>query len=70
MVGMLMEAVSLWNLQEGGHVVLADLVSILVEALLLDLGAASIVGLMAIGLETAKLETGRTSVIAVVNEAT
>lgn len=70
MVGMLMEAVSLWNLQEGGHVVLVDLVSILVEALLLDLGAASIVGLMAIGLETARLETGRISVIAVVNEAT
>lgn len=50
--------------------VLVDLVSILVEALLLDLGAASIVGLMAIGLETARQETGRISVIAVVNEAT
>lgn len=53
-----------------GHGVLVDLVSILVEVLLLDQGAALIVGLMAIGLEIARLGTGRTSVTAVGNEAT
>lgn len=38
------------------------------EALRLDQAVALIVELMAIGLETAKLETGRTNVIAVVKE--
>lgn len=45
-----------------------DLVSILVEVRLLDQGAASIVELMATGLEIVKLGTGRTSVIAVGSE--
>lgn len=53
-----------------GHVGQVDLVSILVEALHLDLDAVSTVGLMATGLGTARLETGRISVIAVGNEAT
>lgn len=47
-----------------------DLVSILVEVLPLGLVVASIVELMATGLETARLETGRTSATAVVSEAT
>ena len=49
-----------------GHVVLEN---IWVEALLLDLGVALTVALMAIGLEIARLEIGRTSVIAVGREA-
>lgn len=50
--------------------VLVDLVSILGEVLLPDQGAALIVELMAIGLEIARLGTGRISVIAVEKEAT
>ncbi|KAG1337951.1 putative glucuronokinase 1 [Cocos nucifera] len=50
------------------HVVLEVLGNIWEEALLLDQAVALIVELMAIGLETAKLETGRTNVIAVVKE--
>lgn len=41
---------------------------LLVEILLLDLDAALIVALMAIGLVIAKLETGRTSVTGVGRE--
>lgn len=44
-------------------------VNILVEVLLLDRDAVSIVELMDIGLETAKQVTGRTSAIAVGKEA-
>lgn len=43
-------------------------VNILEEVLLLDQAVALIVGLMVTGLETAKLGTGRTNVIAVVKE--
>lgn len=50
--------------------VLVDLGSILGEALLQDRGAVLIVGWMDTGLEIAKLETGRISVIVVGNEAT
>ena len=50
--------------------VLVDLGSILGEDLLRDLGAVLIVGWMDTGLEIAKLETGRISVIVVGNEAT
>ena len=49
-------------------VVQADLVNIWAEVLLRDLVAASTVDLMAIGLEIARLGTGRTSVIAVGTE--
>lgn len=70
MVEMLMGAVSLWNSLRVGHVVRVDLVSILVEVLLLGQVAASTVDLMGTGLEIAKLVTGRTSVIGVVKEAT
>lgn len=52
------------------HVVLVDLGSILGEDLLRDQGAVLIVGWMDTGLEIAKLETGRISVIVVGNEAT
>lgn len=45
------------------------LVNILAEVLLQDQDAASIVELMATGLEIARLGTGRTSVIAVGTEA-
>lgn len=44
--------------------------NILVEAPLLDPGVALIVVLMATGLEIARLETGRTNVIAVEREVT
>lgn len=50
--------------------VLVDLVNILGEVLLQDQGAVLIVELMAIGLEIAKLGTGRISVIGVGNGAT
>lgn len=50
--------------------VLVDLGSILGEALLQDQGAVLIVGWMDTGLEIARLETGRISVIVVGNEAT
>lgn len=50
--------------------VLVDHVSISVEVLLLDQGAVSTVELMATGPGTARPETGRISVIGVVNEAT
>lgn len=50
--------------------VLVDLGSILGEDLLRDQGAVLIVGWMDTGLEIAKLETGRISVIVVGNEAT
>lgn len=63
-----MEVVSLWNLLEGAHVVLEVLVNILGGELLLVQDAVSIVGLMGIGLGTAKLGTGRISAIAVVKE--
>lgn len=43
--------------------------NIWVEALLLDLGVVLTAALMAIGLEIARLEIGRTSVIAVEREA-
>lgn len=46
------------------------LANILVEAPLLDPGVALIVVLMATGLEIARLETGRTNVIAVEREVT
>ena len=49
--------------------VLVDLVNILVEALL-ELGDVLTVGLMATGLEIARLETGKISAIAVVNGVT
>lgn len=49
-----------------GHVVLEN---IWAEAPLLDLGVALTVALMAIGLEIARLEIGRTSVIVVGTEA-
>lgn len=65
MDGILMEAVLLWNLQRGGHVVPEKF---RVEVLLLDLDAALIVALMATGPVIAKLETGRTSVIVVEKE--
>lgn len=63
MVVMLMEVVLLWNLRKGFLVVP---VNIWVVVLLLELGVALTVVLMAIGPEIAKLETGRTSVIIVV----
>ena len=65
MAVMLMEVVLLWNLQKGVHVVPEN---IWVEVHLLDLDAALIVELMAIGPGIAKLETGRTSVTAVETE--
>lgn len=68
MVGMLMEAASQWNLRRECPVGLVVLENIWAEALLLDLDAALIVVLMVTGLVIAKLETGRTSVIAVVRE--
>jgi len=69
----LMEAVSLWNLPKGVHVaqevvVVVVHVNILEEAPHLVLVVASIAELMATGLETAKLGTGRTSAIAVEKE--
>lgn len=63
MAVMLMEVVLLWNLRKGFLVVP---VNIWVVVLLLELGVALTVVLMAIGPEIAKLETGRTSVIIVV----
>lgn len=65
MAGILMEAVLLWNLQRGGHVVPEN---IWAEVLLLELDAALIAALMGIGLVIAKLEIGRTSVIVVERE--
>ena len=67
---MLMEAGAVWNVLKGRHVVLVDLVSISVEVLLLDQGAVSTVELTVTGPGTARQETGRISVIAVVNVAT
>jgi hypothetical protein len=65
MAGILMEAVLLWNLRRGGHVVPEN---IWAEVLLLELDAALIAALMGIGLVIAKLEIGRTSVIVVERE--
>lgn len=71
-----MEVASLWNLpkvhgeaqeEEAEEV---HVVSILAEVRHLDQAVASIVGLMVTGLETAKMGTGKTSVIAVVREVT
>ena len=77
MVVMSMEVVLWWNLQKGLHegavvvaaVPLVALVNFLAEVLLQDQDVASIVGLMAIGLETAKPVIGRTNAIAVENVA-
>ena len=68
MAGMLMEAVSQWNLQRGYPVDLVVLKNTWAEVLLLDLDAVLTVVLMVTGLVIAKLVTGRTSVIAVVKE--
>lgn len=67
---MLMDGVSLWNLLKECHVDLEEFESMWAKVLLQVLGAASIVALMAIGLEIAKLETGKISVIAVGKEVT
>lgn len=61
----------MWNLPKGLHVALGvevAHVNILEEVPHLDLVAASIVVLMATGLETAKLGIGKTSAIAVEKE--
>jgi hypothetical protein len=71
MVAMLMEVVLLWNLQKGFlgvPVTLGILGNIWAEVHLLVLDGALTVALMAIGLEIAKLGTGRTSVTAVGRE--
>lgn len=84
MVVTLMAAVSLWSSLKGFLVVLVvlvirvtlathathvTLVSTSEEVLLLEQDVALTADLMVTGLEIAKLETGRTSVIAVENEA-
>lgn len=67
MVVTLMGVVLLWNLLKGFLVVPGN---IWVEDQLLDLDAALTAGLMATGLEIAKLGIGRTNVTAVGREAT
>lgn len=67
---MLMDGVSSWNLPRECHVDLGEFESMWAEVLLQVLGAASIVALMAIGLEIARLETGKINVIAVGKEVT
>jgi len=64
-----MGAALLWSLQEGDHEELlgVELENIWEEALPLGLGDASIVAMMAIGLETVKLGIGKINVIAVVS---
>lgn len=66
---MWMEAESLWNLRRGFPEDLVVL-EILAEVLLLVQDVVSIVELKAIGLEIAKLETGRINAIAVVSVVT
>lgn len=67
MAVMWMEVESAWSLPKGDHAVQVDHVTVTLvgEGLPLAQEDASIVESMAIGLETAKLVTGRTSATAV-----